>query len=170
MATVQPDQMQAPTPCEGWDVRALINHMIAGCQGLGGAVASGAFDVTAPPTDLAGSDPAGAYNRAADTTMRELRTPGVLEKVLKTPFGERPAAAMVSIMTADQMIHSWDLARALGQPYTMDEDLASATLKMMQDHYNPEQRRVGKMFAAAVPCADDASVQDRLIALSGRQP
>ena len=73
-------------------------------------------------------------------------------------------------MAADQMIHTWDLARALGRPYTMDEDLASATLKLMQERYDPKQRGPGKNFAAAVPSPDDASVQDRLLALSGRQP
>jgi hypothetical protein len=41
---------------------------------------------------------------------------------------------------------------------------------MMQQFNNPAQRGPGKAFAHPVPCPDDAPVQERLVALSGRQP
>jgi uncharacterized protein (TIGR03083 family) len=30
IAGVRPGQWAAPTPCQGWDVRALVNHVVAG--------------------------------------------------------------------------------------------------------------------------------------------
>lgn len=73
-------------------------------------------------------------------------------------------------MLADQMIHSWDLAKALGKPFSMDARLAEGTLRGLHHLLTPEARGAGKAFAAEVPCAADAPVQDRLVAFTGRQP
>ena len=29
---VQPDQWDAPSPCEGWTVRDVVNHMVGGAK------------------------------------------------------------------------------------------------------------------------------------------
>jgi hypothetical protein len=34
------------------------------------------------------------------------------------------------IFVGDQMIHTWDLAQALGRPYTMPAEVATATLEL----------------------------------------
>jgi uncharacterized protein (TIGR03086 family) len=86
------------------------------------------------------------------------------------PFGDMPAAFAARIMVGDQLIHTWDLAKSLGRPYTMDEDLASATLQMMQENIGPDLRGPGRPFAAAVECPGSAPLQDRLVALAGRRP
>ena len=100
--------------------------------------------------------------------MQQWRAPGALERTLKLSFGEAPAARAARIVVGDQILHTWDLAKALGRPYTMDQDLASATLEMMQGLLKPENR--GGAFAAEVACSEAAPVQDRLLAFSGRQP
>ncbi len=170
IGAVQPGEMAASTTCESWDVRALINHMIGVCLSFTRALQGAPPGVDSGSSDLAGDDPAAAYARAAEALMQEWRAPGALDKTLVMRFGELPAAQGARIMGADQLIHTWDLAKSLGRPYTMDEDLASATLEMMRQFDNPDLRGPGRAFAAAVECPDDAPVQDRLIALSGRQP
>ena len=170
IATVRPDEMAKSTTCESWDVRALINHMIGVCQNFAGALQGAAPGSGSADSDLAGDDPAGAYARAADAVMREWRAPGALEKTLKMSFGDMPAAFAVRIMVGDQLIHTWDLAKSLGRPYTMDQDLASATLQMMQENIGPDLRGPGRPFAAAVECPGSAPLQDRLVALAGRRP
>ena len=170
IATVQPNEMTKPTTCESWDVRALINHMIGVCQNFAGGLRGAAPGSGTADSDLAGDDPAGAYVRAAEAVMQEWRAPGALEKTLKMPFGDMPAAFAARIMVGDQLIHTWDLAKSLGRPYTMDEDLASATLQMMQENIGPDLRGPGRPFAAAVECPGSAPLQDRLVALAGRRP
>lgn len=102
--------------------------------------------------------------------MREWEAPGALEKTLQLPFGPTPAAMAIKIFTADQAIHAWDLAKALGRPHQMDEDVARQTLEMMHGLLQPEMRGPGRGFDQAQPCSDDAPIQDRLLAFSGRRP
>ena len=86
------------------------------------------------------------------------------------PIGEIPGAVGINIILADQLLHTWDLAKALGRPYTMDADLAEATLQTMQQMMRPEFRGPGQGFAEAVPRPEDAPVEERLVAFAGRKP
>ena len=83
-------------------------------------------------------------------------------------FGEQPSAFYLGLATADILLHGWDLATAIGAPYTMDETTSAEVLANMQRMLRPEMRGEGKAFAHEVTCASDASVQERLVAFSGR--
>jgi hypothetical protein len=71
-------------------------------------------------------------------------------------------------VTADIVVHTWDLAKATGLDATIDSDMASRML--------PEMSEIGDMlvasghYKAAVPVPDDMSVEDKLIASTGRDP
>jgi uncharacterized protein (TIGR03086 family) len=184
----------AATPCEGWDARALVNHMIGVCTTFVGGLRTPTADATPEPVDLGSGDAATVYERAAgalnqNTSMgfsdaqlpetyrrataalvAEWEAPGALEKTLHMPFGQMPGAVAIRIVTADSLVHTWDLSKALRRSFAMPEEVAASTLEMMQQFYNPDQRGPGKAFAHAIPCPETAPVQDRLIALSGRQP
>ena len=50
-----------------------------------------------------------------------LTDPGRAEKVVSGMFGEQPFESLVSrLLCADTLIHTWDLARATGQPEALD--------------------------------------------------
>lgn len=168
-----PADLTKPTPCAEWDVRGLLDHMIEVVQGFGAAFA--AAGGAAPSTATAsappgGENPAATYQQAADTLLQAIRKPGVLDKTISMPFGEMPGSMAINIVIGDQTIHTWDLAKATGRPYTMDDDLAHGILDMMRRMMPPGSRGEGKGFAAEVPCPPDAPIQDRLLAFSGRQP
>jgi uncharacterized protein (TIGR03086 family) len=170
VAKVRPDDLNKTTPCTEWDVNALVQHMIDVCQRFGGAITSGASAQRTTSTPQAEGEPAAAYTDAAARLIDGFRTPGAMECTLKLPFGEMPASVAINVALADQLLHTWDLAKAIGQPYTMDADLAEATLRMMQQMMKPEFRGPGKGFGAEVPCPPDAPIQDRVLAFSGRKP
>jgi uncharacterized protein (TIGR03086 family) len=153
------DKLDDTTPCEAWDVRTLINHMID-TQHFFTAKARGedAPFPTATPPALIGDDPVATYEETRQETLRAHREPGVLDKT----------GPMLGIALCDQLIHGWDLATATGQDATMPEDLAEAAFATIDGRLTDEQR--GDSFKAAVDIPDDASVQDRLLAYTGRQP
>ena len=165
------DQLEAETPCEEWTVRRLLDHMLAGQQ-MFAAAPSGA-EVAPPsgaPPELVGSDPSGQYEEARKATVHAYAQPGVLEGMVKGSGGDVPAMQILGIAFCDQLIHGWDLAKATGQDTTIPDDLAAAAWMFLDGQLPDAARGPGKNFKAAVPVADDASVQDKLIAYCGRRP
>ncbi len=69
----------------------------------------------------------------------------------------------------DQLIHTWDLAVALGTDRTLDPAVAAAVAEMFLPHM-PEMGRQAGFVGAAVKVADDAAAQDRLLGAMGRHP
>jgi uncharacterized protein (TIGR03086 family) len=66
------------------------------------------------------------------------------------------------------VLHAWDLATATGQPYSCSDEVAAAVAKAVAD--TAEMYRQYDGFAAEVELDGDASVFDRALAVSGRQP
>ena len=167
--TVHPEDMAKPTPCAEWDVRALVSHMIGVCLSYAAVFRGQPVDLRQTPDDLAGDRPADAYSQAAAALIAAMQAPGALEGTLPQPFRQLPKAVGAQVCVGDQMIHTWDLGEALGRPYTMPEDLATAALELVLQV--PESDLRGpQTFGAAVECPPDAPVQARLLAFAGRQP
>jgi uncharacterized protein (TIGR03086 family) len=169
MGTLQPADLERSTPCEGWNVRALINHMIGVNMGFTAGV-TGEGSRPGPEVDLVGNDPAGAYGRAASAMMAAWRQPGAMEKTVKLAAGEMPGGAAAGIYFVDQIQHLWDLSKATGRPYPLDPGLAATALEMSRPRIGPDRRGPGKPFGQEVACADNAPAQDRLAGFLGRQP
>ena len=147
------------TPCDEWDVRQLMNHMLDTQRYFAGSARG---DDVAPPSpqppELLGDDPVADFERGRAETMRAFGEPGVVERT-------GPA---LGIAFADQLLHGWDLARATGQDAAMPDGLAEAAYEMIHGRFTDHQRR--GVFGPEVPVADDAPPQDRLLAYTGREP
>lgn len=161
--------LDRPTPCAGWDVRALVAHVVGIYAAARDALHGARVDLVAASTPL-GDAPERAVNDAAVAMMNAWREPGALDRTLATTIRDMPAALATRIVIGDSLLHGWDLARARGNEVTMPEDLAEAQLTMMQQYYDPATRGPGRGFDLAVEWPADAPVQERLLALSGRSP
>ena len=164
-------QREASTPCEAWNVGRLLDHLLDGHAIFAGGAAGA---VVAPPVgdppSRVGGDPAAQYEAARQATIAAYKQPGVLDGTVNTPFGTMPAAQFLGIGVCDQLIHGWDLARATNQDATMPPHLAAAAWQMLDGRLSDANRGPGKSFKAAVAVPEDAGVQDKLLAYTGRQP
>jgi uncharacterized protein (TIGR03086 family) len=161
-----PDNREMSTPCAEWNVHELIEHM---CQG--GQMVAGALQGQAPSedgADLLADGPAAGWAAAAGA-LSSAATADALGATHEMPFGEVPGEIALSVITADHLVHAWDLAQATDQELAIDDDLAEWALQTWQAVV-PAEGRTGGGFAAVVPVADDASVVDQLAAYTGRQP
>ncbi|MGH8992219.1 MAG: TIGR03086 family metal-binding protein, partial [Acidimicrobiia bacterium] len=128
VAGVRPDQMDAPTPCGEWDVRALLDHAIGVIAGFA-AAASRADSPGEPPA--IGDNPQPAFDAAARATLDAWHRPGALEGMCTLAHGiTLPAEVAAGINFVDTLVHGWDLARATGQDSTLDPELATAALEI----------------------------------------
>ena len=158
-AAVAATDLDAATPCEGWDVRTLMNHMLETQQYFVGAARG--LNVAPPsgePPEIIGADPAADFLDARNEMLRTFAQDGVLEKT-------GPA---LGIAFSDQLVHGWDLARATGQDATMPEELAEAAYQTIHGAFSDEQRT--GVFGPEVAVPTSASAQERLLGYTGRRP
>jgi uncharacterized protein (TIGR03086 family) len=82
-----------------------------------------------------------------------------------------PGEVAGQIALNEIVLHAWDLARAIGQPYQQDPASLEACLASLSAMYPPEdlERRKG-IFGPAVDVPEDAPLVDRVVAFSGRDP
>ena len=90
-------------------------------------------------------------------------------EAFRQALGGTPKPAVAGLITADLLVHSWDLAQSIGADATLPEVAAESTLMGLQ-RLPEEMLRSENMFAAAVEVPADASAHDRLIGFVGRQP
>jgi uncharacterized protein (TIGR03086 family) len=166
-------QLDAPTPCTDWDVRALLNHVIGtlwladalfGDQAPRHPMTPGSL----PPGDLAGDDPAAAYAQASAAALAAASAGDALTRVHVTPLGEMPGPGLAGFTTLDILVHGWDLATATGQPTDLDGRLAAHVLGFARQALATPESRAARI-GSAVPVAADAPVTQRLVAFLGRQ-
>jgi uncharacterized protein (TIGR03086 family) len=156
LSAVAPEQLGAPTPCSDWNVKAVIDHVIAGNNRVAGSSADGTADLTR------------AYADAADAAHATFSAPDGLTRVMDMPFGKVPGGVFIGIRTIDTLVHAWDVATATGQSTDLDPELAEAMLEVARERMTPAFRGPGKQFGDEQPCPPDRSAADRLAAFMGR--
>lgn len=171
---LSPDQLGRPTPCEAWDVRALVNHLIAGFSRFtdvlrGAPPPKAAAMGSEQAGDQLGADPGAAFRAAVAEFRAAVEQPGVADRTYPSPVGEVPADFLVQMRINELLVHGWDLARALGLPTTvLPEDLAARALAMWRARMRQVPRQPGSPFGPEQPAPDDAPAVDRLAAFLGR--
>jgi uncharacterized protein (TIGR03086 family) len=75
----------------------------------------------------------------------------------------------VSVLSLEFLVHAWDFASAIGRDAVVSEPVSDCALQLAGRVDTPEARGFGG-FAEPIDIAADASVLDRLIAFTGRQP
>ncbi len=171
VAGVSPAQLHDPTPCSGYDVGQLRDHVV----GWLSTFADGFADPggQAPRASLAGYEPpadaAAATRSAAATLLRAVRA-GAASRPLRLGDSAMPGEMALSMILGEYQVHGWDLARATGQSWSPPEAAAEESLSfaptMLTDDYQGE----GKAFGPPVPVPATAPALDRLLGLSGRNP
>ncbi|MCW2884766.1 MAG: hypothetical protein JWL58_1628 [Streptosporangiaceae bacterium] len=115
IAAVRAEQWAAPTPCTEWNVRDLVNHLVAGNRMFAGILHGDAATPADIPrlqaVDVLGDEPVAAYRDAADAVLTAFSQPGVLEKVFTVPVGTVPGIVALHLRITEVLVHGWDLAR-----------------------------------------------------------
>jgi uncharacterized protein (TIGR03086 family) len=169
VAGVNATQWTAATPCDGWDVRALLNHVVSGnlwAVELAGGKAIA--DVgTRLDGDLLGNDPLAAYETSADAAGRAFAAPGALDAPCAVSYGPVPGSVYAGHRFIDVLIHGWDLAAATGQEATLDPSLVDGCWAVIEPQ--ADLLKGSGMFGADVDAAPGAGAQARLLAALGRR-
>lgn len=166
--TVPDGRWHDPTPCEEWDVRVLVNHLVAeqlwAPHLLAGQTLEEVGDRYAG--DVLGTDPVATWERSSRRAREAFCAPGALDGMVHTTMGELPATEYAQQMTIDLAIHGWDLARAVGGDERLDPELVERLLATWEPRR--ELLAASGVFAPPVSVPGDADPQVRLLAVLGR--
>ena len=161
---VTEQQFGDPTPCPGWSVAVILDHMI----GLTDAFTDGArktrrHDAPEPTADL----PAGwrdLLRAQLDGLAEAWRDPAAWSGEATVGGVTMPAELTAALAADELVVHGWDLARATGQPYQADPVLVRAALVFAEKFSGME----GGPFGPPVTVPADAPDLDRLLGYAGR--
>ncbi|MFC4942620.1 TIGR03086 family metal-binding protein [Pseudonocardia sp. GCM10023141] len=164
------DRWTAPTVLPGWDVRELVNHLVNEQRWAPELFAGATVEEvgTRFDGDLLGSDPLATFDAAEATALAAVRAPGAVEGVVHLSFGDRPGFEYTMQLSADHLVHTWDLARAIGADETLDAEVVAAVLDWFGDTESL-YRDIG-VIGPRVEVPAGASRQDQLLGRFGRTP
>jgi uncharacterized protein (TIGR03086 family) len=163
--SVPPAAWSNPAPCDGWTARDVVRHLV---EWVPAFFSRAGIDL--PMSVAVDDDPAKAWAQLRDALQAKLDDPEVATSEIDIePVGRHTvAAAIEQFVTGDIVVHTWDLAKAAGVDATIDHDMAARMLAPMT--------AMGDMlvasghYAKAVAVGDDATVEDKLVAATGRDP
>ena len=170
---VGPDQWDGATPCTEWDVRTLAGHLITGrhvYRGfLEGVPVAGLRQMLQQQGEAAGDDPVAACQSAVRSIRAAFAQPGALERTVRHTIGDMPGRQLLVQLVADCVVHSWDLATAIGADLGLDERV----VEFVYGHLAPRAQSgvlyaTGWISAPSRPLPEGATSLERLIHLVGR--
>lgn len=169
---VNAEQWELPTPCDEWDVRGLVNHVVTAdtttVKLLNGATREATVAMIG--VDHVGADPVGAYMQSAAAQAAAFRVPGALDLIVPHPAFDMPGSQLLDFRVGDTLLHTWDLARATGGDEQLDPDVVEfvwLSLAPLADVL-PTTGAFGEGRTGVLD--DDAPLQLRLLDISGRRP
>jgi uncharacterized protein (TIGR03086 family) len=163
------EQWNARTPCAEWDVRALVNHVVGEQRWLPPLMAGATIAEVGDrfDGDVLGDDPLAAARDAA--AAADAAVPAAVEekRTVQLSFGESGADEYARGVAADQLVHGWDLAAAIGADRRLDPEVVAA----VAEWYGPieESYRSGGQVAPR-PAVSGDDPQAALLAAFGRDP
>ncbi|MDQ1395513.1 MAG: hypothetical protein QOG64_772 [Acidimicrobiaceae bacterium] len=170
LAIVSTDQFDLPTPCPGASVGELVDHVGALTRGFI-AVARKDVDGTEAPVkpNAANLEPGwrDRITRDLATLADAWRDPAAWEGMTSAGGVALPGEVAGLVALDELVVHSWDIAVAIGQPYAPTDDDIEAAMSFVSAFDAP---RDGNLFGPVVDVPDDASALDRLLGLTGRDP
>jgi uncharacterized protein (TIGR03086 family) len=152
------DAWARPSPCEGWSAGDVLDHLSQNYARLSRECGN--------PVPSSGERRAD-WVSARDALLHAASEPGALDRPVNGPGGEMPLGRMLAaFVTTDTLVHTWDIARAVGGDESIDEELSRRAF----DRALPadEMLRASGMFGAKLDYDEGAPVQTKLLRFFGR--
>ena len=158
------DKWSAPSPCTEWTARDVVAHVVGNQRNVIAGI-----EGTSPAEVPADVDPKVLWRESMAKLMAALQTEGALEKTVSGPMGDTPIEFMLGrILASDVLVHTWDLARAVGGDERLDQDAVGHAFEGLKP-MDAMLRRPG-VFGDKVDPPEGADLQTQFLCFLGRRP
>ncbi|MDI5964629.1 TIGR03086 family metal-binding protein [Streptantibioticus silvisoli] len=170
VGAAEPELLGRPTPCDGFDLRALLGHTLGVAHRVAYTGEGGrGLDLPSAVGRIADTDWAGAAGRAHARVAAAWADGTALDRAVEVPWGVVPGRAALAGYLVEIVTHTWDIAQVVDPAAELDAGLAQAALDTARAFVPAEPRGGAVPFGPVSPAPDGASVHVRLAAWLGRR-
>ena len=161
------DAWAHPSPCTGWTVRDVVAHVVIVHRRVLTRLTGGELPGIEPLPPQPGEDLPRDLRVLVEQVREALEDPRRADQQVNSIIGRLTFAELVgTLLCADVLLHTWDVARATGQDERLDPVAVADALAFL-DPRDAELRVPGEFGPRLDPPAG-ADEQARLISFSGR--
>jgi uncharacterized protein (TIGR03086 family) len=165
VARIGADDLGRPTPCADWNLQQLLDHMVGQHLGFAAVVRDG---VAGPEAYAPHRFTPASWQTSVDALLAAFAGADLDAMVVEVelhPVRPLPVSSLVAAQWLDTVVHTWDIAAALGESFTPTADVAAAMAQMATAIPDDERRdRPGAAFGHGV-VGDDSPWGTALAAL-----
>jgi uncharacterized protein (TIGR03086 family) len=168
LAEVGADQWTSSTPCDDWNVTALVEHVTGGNRMsellLAGADAPTALDAV---RSTAGAEPRESFEETSAAQIAAFAAEGALAMTVHHPAMDMTGDLLLMFRTLDLALHAQDLAAGIDADLSLDPNLC-ASLWTRLEPIAPLLSGSGMFGTPKRELGAVASAQDTLLNATGR--
>jgi uncharacterized protein (TIGR03086 family) len=164
IAGVVDGQRAKATPCREWSVADLVEHVDQAAQTFTCVARKIAIEVAVAGSD----DRSGAAARSVEELGKAWDDPVAWQGNGNAAGLELSNERWGRIALTEVVVHCWDLARAIGQPFELPESTLRACLEHVHEFL--PNAPIPQLWGPSVEVAGDAPLIDRIVAATGREP
>lgn len=151
-----------PAPCDGWTARDVVDHVANNVLNVAAGLSGAEAQAVAADEDIVA-----AWNRAFTAAKSVLPTADTSQN-LPGPMGPMPAEMILGrLMSMDTLVHTWDLARAVGGDERLDADAVANAYSGIKP-MDAMIRRPG-VFGPKIEAAAGDDLQTEFLKFLGRK-
>src|SRR5262249_21380468 len=166
---VRDNQLTVPTPCDGFDMAALLSHIDEMAQtsvyAATKTIPDGNGESSSRVAQLADNWRTRISERL-DAVANVWRDESAWTGTTQAGGFTFPGDVAGLVVLSELLLHGWDVARASGQPFTSEPALLEAAYGAMHATVARNPDGIPGVFGAPFGVPDDAALLDRLIGLS----
>ena len=166
-AMATPQLLSRPTPCLGWDLEALLDHLADSVGVFHEAIATGCVGAR-PAPDHPGPDAGARLRGQAVGLLAACAACGPAERLVTIGDRELTASMVAAAGAIEIAVHGWDIWAACGASRPVPPGLAAVLLPIAPLLITPGTRP--GLFADPVRLPGPAGPGDQLVAFLGRRP
>lgn len=164
IAHVGPDDAGAPTTCDGWALRDLLEHTLDTVGVFADAIDGPAEEPLA--VDAGERSWSGEFADLARRIRRGWADPAAMDRTYEPRFGTMPGPVMAGANALEVVVHGWDIAQATGEAVVIPDELAIPILSFARAAITDEGR--GDAFGPDLQVG--VTPGEQLVAFLGRVP
>jgi uncharacterized protein (TIGR03086 family) len=159
------EDWSGPTPDTDWDVRQLVSHVIEEQQWVPLLLAGRSVGEARSRIDPLDADLISEWERYSTAATRAWEEIDLRADV-QLSSDTVPAGDYLREQVSDVIVHTWDLARSIGADERLDDVLVEAAWTIFEPQ--KDTLEASGLFASVIPIDEDAPLQSKLLALTGR--